>query len=208
MGFHTRIVFSDPGPETPSPFPQLRIILCDGHSTHELVLPASCLMRFLLVPKYYVPSVSCVLPSSLFHNSFMLSFLPSPASSLLPPTMVYKSSIRFAGFPPSFPKAALAFDGKTEVSAFTLPEPTTQLLLFPIPASLWTTSRSLCSESLPGAPGQHPLHWSSFSPGTSKEMGVGQPSLSLTFPVIPFSQHHQIRLYDQWIPIFLEICGN
>lgn len=185
MGFHTPIVLSEPGPETPSPFPQLRIILCDGHSIHELGVPPSCLMRFLLVPKYYVHSVSCVPPSSLFHNSFMLFFLPSPASSLLSPTMVYNPSIRLAGPPPSSSKAALAFDGKTEVSTFTIPEPTTQLLLFPVPTSLWTTSRSLCSESLPGAPGQHPLRWSSFSPGTSKETGVGQPSLSLTFPAIP-----------------------
>lgn len=104
---------------------------------------------------------------------------------LLSPTMVCNPSIRLAGPPPSFPKAALAFDGKTEVSTITLPKPTTQLLLFPLPASLWTTSNSLFSESLPGAPGQHPLHWSSFSPGTRKEMGVGQPSLSLTFPVLP-----------------------
>lgn len=115
MGFHIPIVLAEPGLETPSPSPWLRIILWDGHSIHELVLPASCLMRFLLVPNYYVLSASCVLPS-LFRNSFMLFFLPSPGSSLLSPTMVCNPSIRPAGLPPCFAKAALALDGKTGVS--------------------------------------------------------------------------------------------
>lgn len=197
MGFHTPVVLTEPGLEAPSPSPRLRIILCDGHSIHELVLPASCLMRFLLVPNYYVLSASSVLPSSLFRNSFMLFFLPSPGSSLLSPTMVCNPSIRLAGPLPPFLKQLLHLMGKLKCH----PSPfLSQPLSFcsspsPLPCEPRAAHSSLnhCLElqgnilstghPSPQAPGRRWV-WASL------------PFL-LLFLYFQFSQHHQIRLYDR-----------